>query len=138
MASLLYTKGIEQMGLGNIDFESDNFKLAPMATAYTQDANTHQFYSDISASLASGAAVIALTSVTFNIDSGNSRVELDSTDPTDSSVSFTSDKFVLYKDTGVASTSPLIACIEHTQVQPVNGTYTVTVNAEGYFSISAT
>lgn len=138
MASGLYLKGLEQQGLGNINFESDTMKLYPMATSYTPNYSTDQFVSDISASIASGASAITLSSVTYNIDSGNLRVELDSANPSDSSVSFTSDKFVIADtQSGVDSTSPLICCIEHTQVQPVNGTYSVTVNAEGYFSIAS-
>lgn len=137
MASGSYLKGEEQRGLGNINLEGDTLKLAPMATTHTFDFTNDSWWSDVSADLASGAAAITLSSVTFNIDTGNARVEFDCTDPTDSSVSFTSDKFIIYKDTGTPSTSPLIFGIEHTSVSPVNGTYTVTIPAEGLVQYTA-
>lgn len=136
MASGLYTKGIEQMGLGTLNFESDTIKLYPMATTYTADYDAHQFVSDISASVASGASAITLSSVTFNIATGE--VQFDSADPTTTPVSFTSDKFIIADtQSGVDSTSPLIVCIQHTQVQPVNDSYTVTVPTGGYFAIAS-
>ncbi len=136
MASGLYLKGIEQMGLSGIDFESDTFKLAPMAASHTLDQTNDNFWSDVSADIASGATAITLASVTFNIDTGNTRVELDAADVSEASQSFTSDKFIIYKDTGSAATSPLIVGIEHTSVSPLNGTYGITVPTEGIFSIS--
>lgn len=139
MANGLFTKGIEQLGLGNIDLENDTIKLAPMATTYTPNANTDQFWSDVSASLASGASSITLATKTFDIDSGNSRVEFDTADVSEASQTFTSDKCVIYKDTGVASTSPLIAFLDYTEgtLSPVAGTFALTVNAEGWFSIAS-
>lgn len=139
MADGIYLKGIEQMGLGNIDLENDTIKLAPMATSYTPSYTTENFWSDISASLASGASAITLTSLTFDIDTGNSRVEFDAADVSEANQTFTSDKFVIYKDTGVASTSPLICSIAFTEgsIAPVDGTFAITVNAEGFFSLNS-
>lgn len=131
MASNRYLKGEEQRGLGNINFESDTFKLAPMATTHTFDFTNDNFWSDVSAEIASGASAITLTSVTFNIDTGNARVEFDCADVSEATQTFTSDKFIIYKDTGVASTSPLIFGIEHTEVSPLAGTYGITIPAEG-------
>lgn len=139
MADGLYTKGLEQMGLGNIDLENDTIKLAPMATSYTPDYNTDQFWDDVSASLASGASSFTLTNTTFDIDTGNSRVEFNSDDVAETGQTFTSDKFILYKDTGVASTSPLIMCGSYVEgtLSPVSGDFNVTVNVEGFFSLNS-
>ena len=136
MADGLFTKGIEQIGLGNVAIETDTFKLAPMSTAYTPDYDAHQFWSDVSASIASGASAITLTSVTFNI--GTLKVAFDSADVSETSQTWTSDKFVIYKDTGVAATSPLIGCMAFDTTQtPVSGTFTFTVPAGGFFSIAS-
>lgn len=131
MASGEYLKGIEQKGLGNVNLESDTIKLAPMAVSHTFDFVNDQFWSDVSAEIAAGASAITLTSVTYNIDTGNARVEFDATDVSESSLTFTSDKFIIYKDTGTASTSPLLYGIEHTSVSPINGTFAITFPAEG-------
>lgn len=131
MTSGEYLKGIEQKGLGNINLESDTIKLAPMATTHTFDFVNDNFYSDVSADLASGATPITLTSVTYNIDTGNTRVEFDCADVSAANQTFISNKFIIYKDTGVASTSTLLYGIQHTIVSPLNGTYAITIPAEG-------
>jgi hypothetical protein len=47
-------------------------------------------------------------------------------------VTATTNQVVLFMDTGVASTSPLILCAPLSQtLSPVGGTLTLTVNAEG-------
>jgi len=125
----------ERSGTGN-----NLIKLAYMATTYTPDAGTHQYYSDISASVASGAPTETLAGVDVRIDTVNSRVEVDANDVTEASVTTLTDKFVIYKDTGVAATSPLIVCVDITEgiLGPVNGTLALTFNAEGIFAINAT
>lgn len=137
--STLYLKGIEQAFLGNIDCENDTIKLKYMDTAYTPDAGTDQFLSDVSASEASGAPTETLANVDIRIDTGNSRVEFDADDVTENSITTTTDKFIIYKDTGTAATSPLIMCIDIAEgtLTPVSGTLAITFNAEGLFSISA-
>lgn len=138
--STLYLKGIEQTFLGNIAFETDTLKLKYMSTSYTPNAGTESFLSDVSASEASGAPTETLANVDVRIDTGNSRVEIDFDDVTEASVTTTTDKFIIYKDTGVASTSPLIGCFDIVEgtLAPVSGTLALTFNAEGIFSVSAT
>lgn len=138
--STLYLKGLEQMMTGNIDLENDTIKLDYMATSYTPDVTTENFYSDVSASVASGTTAETLANVDVRIDTGNTRVELDADDVTQSSVTTSTDKFIIYKDTGVASTSPLIACIDIAEgtLTPVSGDLSLVFNAEGLFALNAT
>ena len=137
MASKLYLKGLEQLLLGNIALESDTIKLKYMKTTYTPAPTTENFLSDVSASEASGAPTETLASVDVRIDTSNARVEVDADDVTEDGITCETDKFIIYKDTGNAATSPLIACIDITEgtLQPVGGTLAVTFNAEGLFSI---
>lgn len=139
MADGLYVKGIEQLGLGNIDLENDTIHLVPMATSYTPNYTTESFYSDVSANIAAGASEIALTSLTFDIDTGNARVEFDAANISESNQTFSTNKFIIKKDTGNDATSPLICCIAFTEgtIAPVDGTFAITVNAEGFFSINS-
>lgn len=137
MASKLYLKGIEQAFLGNIAFESDTLKLKYMKTTYTPAPTTENFLSDVSAHEATGAPTETLASVDVRIDAANSRVEIDAADVTESGITCTTNKFIIYKDTGNAATSPLIACIDITEgtLTPVGGVLSVTFNAEGLFSL---
>ena len=138
--STLYLKGIEQAFLGNINFETDTIKMKYMQTGYTPNAGTHQYLSDVSANEASGAPTETLANVDVRIDTVNSRVEIDADDVTENAITTTTNKFIIYKDTGVAATSPLIACIDIAEgtLSPIAGTLAITFNAEGLFSISAT
>lgn len=113
--------------------------LYPMATSYTPNAATDQYWSDISASLASGAAGVVLTGVTTTIDSGNSRVELDTNNAVTGTITASTNKYALVVDTGVAATSPILATIDLVEgtVSAIGGTITFTVNAEGHYALKA-
>lgn len=113
--------------------------LYPMATSYTPNAGTHQYWSDVSASLASGAAGIALTGVVTTIDTGNNRVELDTDNAVTGTITATTDKYCLVVNTGVAATSPILATIDLVEgdVSAIGGTITFTVNAEGHYALKA-
>lgn len=137
MASTLHLKALEIqldaiLALGTL-------KLSFMATTFTPNSATDQYFSDISAEVASGTTAVTLASVTTTIDSGNNRVELDSTDPSLSTITASTNKFCLWVDTGVAATSPVLATIDITEgtLSPVAGTLGITVNAEGYYALKA-
>lgn len=135
-----YSKGIEtalRAVTGVAAAPTGTLRGAFMATSYTQNPETHQFWSDISASIASGTTVRTISGIAINVDTANNRVEIDFNDVTETPVTASTNQFVLYMDTGVASTSPLIACgaISPT-LSPVGGTLTLTVNAEGLAAIN--
>lgn len=115
-------------------------KLSFMATSFTPNAGTHQYYSDISASVASGTTAVTLASVVTTIDTVNARVELDTADPSLASVTATTNKYCLWVDTGVAATSPVLATIDIVEgtLSPTAGTLGITVNAEGHYALKAT
>lgn len=138
MASTLYLKGIEQMMKGSIALESDTIKLKYMSTSYTPAPTTESWLSDVSASEASGAPTETLASKTVTIDAANSRVEFDAADVTENTITCTTNKFIIYKDTGNAATSPLIACVDIAEgtLSPVGGTLAITFNAQGIFAVT--
>lgn len=137
----MYLKGLE-VALDALMQETaapaGTIKLVYMATTYTQNVGTHQFYSDISASVASGAPTETLANIDVRIDTGNARVEVDADDVTENSITCTTNKFVIYLDTGNAATSPLIYCgdIAEGTLSPVAGTLALAFNAEGIFAIN--
>ena len=114
-------------------------KLSFMDTSFTPNSNTHQYFSDISASVASGTTAVTLGSVTTTIDSGNNRVELDTADPSLATVTASTNKYCLWVDTGVAATSPVLATIDIVEgtLSPTAGTLSITVNAEGHYALKA-
>ena len=114
-------------------------KLSFMATSYTPAATTDSYWSDISASRATGTTDVTLASVTTTLDTGNARVEFDTADPSLSTITTTTDKYTIWVDTGVDSTSPVLATIDIAEgtLSPVSGTLSITVNAEGHFALKA-
>ena len=116
-----------------------DLKLSPMATTYTPNAGTHSYYSDISASLASGAAAVTLTGVVTTIDTANNRVELDTDNATTGTITATTNKYSLWVDTGNAATSPVLATIDLVEgtISALSGTIKFTVNSEVHFALKA-
>ena len=135
-----YSKGLE-VGLkavtGDTAAPTGTLKGAFMATTYVQDQETDQFWSDVSADIAAGTTERTIAGLAINVDTANNRVEIDFDNPCETPVTASTDQFVLFMDTGVDSTSPLIACgALTTELNPVGGTLTLTVNAEGLAAIN--
>lgn len=114
-------------------------KLVFMATSFTPSSTTDAYYSDISAEVASGTTAVTLASITTAIDTGNARVEFDTADISESTITASTNKYCIYVDTGVAATSPVLATIDIVEgtLSPVGGTLAITVNAEGHFALKA-
>lgn len=135
--SVFYNNGKGELLKANIDLESDTISLAFMATSYTPDIDAHVYWSDISSSLASGTSVQTLGSKTVTVDNTNNRAEFDAANASIAGVTAETDKFVLYKNTGVAATSQLICCVDIAEgtLRPIGGTLGINFNAEGIFAI---
>lgn len=107
MANGLYAKGREAFLNADIDWLVDNIKLVFVdAGAYTVNLATHQFLSDITA----GARIATSGNLAGKTSTDG---VADATDPVVSAVTgVTVEAAVLYKDTGTASTSPLICYMD--------------------------
>lgn len=119
MASALFGKGREGFLNADIDWAADNIKCVLVDTGtYTVNIDTHQFHSDLSGIVATSGNFASKTS-TLGV--------ADAADVTFTAVSgATVEAIVIYKDTGVSSTSPLIAYIDNfTAVTPNGGDITV-------------
>ena len=136
MANAMFAKGLEALWAGSIDWSTDNIKVVMVDHGTdTPVPATDQFLSDILA----GARVatsgnLASKTVTAGV--------VDAADITITAVTgATVESLVVYKDTGVASTSPLIAYIDTTSdaslpFTPNGGDVTISWNASGIVSIS--
>lgn len=106
MANALYAKGKEKILSGSINLPSDTIKAALLSSAYTANLSTDEFWSGISANVLNTPQTLASKSVTGGV--------FDAADVTFTAVTSgsTVKAVVLYKDTGTASTSPLLAYID--------------------------
>ena len=106
MANALYALGKEKILSGAINFVSDTIKVALVKNTYPQNLTTDDFYDDISAYVIGTPQTLAAKSVALGV--------FDAGDVTYTAVTAgdTLEGVVIYKDTGVAGTSPLLAYID--------------------------
>lgn len=112
MANALYDTGRDAFLTSGVNVGSDNIKAALVTAAYTANMSTDQFYSSVSAnvvgtpvqltSITHTAGVLKAANTTFTAVSGSQVTQI-----------------VIYKDTGTASTSQLIARIDTATGLPV-------------------
>ena len=142
--SQVYGKFTElQMSGGTKVDDGDTLKVLLTTSSYTPDVDTHDFVDDITNELGSGDGYTTggatLGSKTVTYDSANNRTELDCADVSWTFTAAKSPKWaVLYKDTGTASTSPLIAYWDLGTLSGITGLLTLQVNAEGMLQFRAT
>jgi len=106
MANALYAKGKEKILSGSIDLTTATIKAALLSSSYTANLSTDEFWSGISANVLNTPQTLGSKSVTAGV--------FDAADVTFTAVTSgaTINAIVIYKDTGTASTSPLIAYID--------------------------
>lgn len=120
---------------GRVDWDTDTIKVALVTSSYTPNFDTHNFFDDVTNEV-SGTGYTAggatLGSVTITLDTANDRVDVDAADVQWTSSTITARGAVIYKSTGTASTSPLIAYLDFTTDQiSSNGTFTIQWAAAG-------
>lgn len=113
-ANALYDKGRQKFLDADIDWSLDTIKMVLVdATDYTPVLATHEFLSDVP------ALGIVATSPAFSGKTSTAGVA-DANDVTFTAVTGDQSEYlVIYKDTGVAATSPLIALIDTATGLPV-------------------
>lgn len=126
MANALYPKFKELLLGGDIDLANDTIKVALVDTGvYTYNA-AHDFYDDVSAGVIGTPQTLGTKTITSGV--------FDAADVTFTAVSGnTVEAYVIYKDTGTPSTSPLIAYFDTGQtnlpVTPNGGDISITFDS---------
>ena len=106
MTNALYAKGKEKLLSGSINMLTDTIKVALVKNTYGVNLATHEFLSDLGATTLGTNQTLTSKSVTGGV--------FDAADPTWTAVAAgdTALAVVLFKDTGVAGTSPLLLYID--------------------------
>jgi hypothetical protein len=133
VANTMYTAAKEALLAGNINLETDTIKAVLIDLAdYTPNFSTHDNLDDVAAGARVGTAQ-TLTSKTFTNGA------FDAADVTFTTVSGDqSEAILVYKDTGVESTSRLLLLMDTATglpVTPAGGNITIQWNASGIFSL---
>lgn len=105
MANKFYPKGKEKMLLAQVNWAADTIKAALVSTAYTY-SDTHEFFSSVSTSVVGTPATLGTKTTTDGV--------FDAADVLYAALpaGSTLKALVIYKDTGVESTSPLLAYLD--------------------------
>lgn len=115
-----------------VDLADDTIKVALVDTGVYTFSAAHDFFDDVSAGVVGTPQTLASKTVTSGV--------FDAADVTFTAVTGNSvEALVIYKDTGTASTSPLIAYIDTVSsglpVTPNGGNIVVSWNASGIFAL---
>ena len=135
MANIMYNSYGVKIQSGLIDLTGDTIKVALVTSSYTPDMDSHTAFSDITNEI-SGTGYTAggatLGTITVTQDNTNDRAVFDAADTSWTSSSLTARGAVVYKDSGVDSTSWLISYKDFTSDQiSSNGTFEIQWDADG-------
>lgn len=144
MASRVYGKFL-QSGFDNaltkINLASggDTIKVALVTSSYTPNFDTHDFFDDVTNEITGtgySAGGATLGSQTCTLDTTDDELVFDAADTSWTTASFTAYAAIVYKSTGSAATSPLIAYVDFTSNRISDGgTFQITWNSEGIINI---
>jgi hypothetical protein len=138
VTSYLYASFPQKAMRAEIDFADDTIRVALCTSSYTPDQDNHDYFDDITNEVVGTGYVAdgeALASKTDNVASDVTT--LDAADVTWSSSSITARYGIIYKDTGTASTSPLIGYIDFGEDKSSSdGDFTLTWNASGIITFT--
>jgi hypothetical protein len=140
MIVTMYNEGTYELSRAEIDLLDNTIKIALCTSSYTLDRDAHTFFDDITNEVTgtgytAGGATLA--SKTITKDDANDRSVFDAADVSWTSSTITARYGIMYMDSGTASTSPLIACLDFESDQSSsNGTFTIQWNASGIFRFS--
>ncbi|MBI4822672.1 MAG: hypothetical protein HY805_00350 [Nitrospirae bacterium] len=140
MANVIYNSFKKKIADGNIDLDTDTIKVLLVTSAYVPDQDLHDFKDDVTNEITGTgytAGGQALANKTVTQDNTNNKAVFDADDVVWASSSLTARGAVIYKDTGTAGTSPLIAYIDFSADKTSsNGNFTIQWNASGILSLS--
>jgi hypothetical protein len=139
-----YGLGAKHLARGDVAWHSAGSTLKVMLTtsSYVPNQDTDEFITICNSNestgtgYTAGGATLAVTAPTY--DGGTNVLKLDATDATwNITGTLTCRYAVIYKDTGTASTSPVLGYIDFAADKvPENGAFTIVWNANGVFQLT--
>lgn len=123
-----------------VDWVTDTVKVALVKSAYVPDQDKHDFWNDVSANEITGTGYTAggktLAEKTSKYDEASNTVRLDAKDTEWTEATFTARFAVIYKDTGAAETSPVLAYVDFGADQTVSsGTFKIEWDTDGVMRV---
>ena len=123
-----------------IDFDTDTVKVMLCTSTYTPDQDTHDYKDDVTNEVTGvgySAGGATLASKTIAYDAGTNIIKLDAADTSWSTSTITARYAVIYVDTGVASTSPLLGYVDFGGDESSSaGTFLIQWSTDGILKIT--
>lgn len=113
-----------------VDWTTDTIKVLLTTATYTPDQDAHNFHDDITNEIANGDGYttggVTLGTKSLTYDTASNTVRLDAADASWTlTASRTMRYAVIYSDTGVSGTSPLMGYVDFGSDQTSSGTFTI-------------
>jgi hypothetical protein len=136
-----YGLGLKALANKEVDLDTDTIRCALLGS-YTVDQDTHDYWSDISASEITGVGYVtkgaSLTGMTLAYTGSTNTLMWDADDVVWATSTITASRAVYFLDTGTASTSALLVYVDFGgAVTSTAGNFTVTHNVAGIATITA-
>lgn len=131
MASLIYNRALELWARGNIDFDTDTFKVMLTTSAYVENKDTHDFRDDVTNEVA-GTGYTAggnVATVGVTLDLANDRLDISLGGTTWPSSTITARKAVYYKSRGGAASADELVAVNDFGADVISSAGTFTLNA---------
>lgn len=142
MASKAYGQFLGKALNKEIDWDTDDIKVALVSSAYVPNQDTHDYFDDVAANEVSGTGYTAggasLASKTLTYDGANNVLVLDAADVTWANSTVTARYAVIYDNTpATAATKALIGYVDFVSDQSsTNGNFTLQWDATGILRIT--
>jgi hypothetical protein len=125
-----------------IDWVNDTVKVALTTSTYTPDQDAHDFFNDVTNEVTGTgytAGGVAIGSKTAVYDAATNELRLSSAAAAWTTITVTARRAIIYKDTGTASTSPLLGWVDFGADQsPAGANFTITPDAtSGWLKVTA-
>jgi len=140
MADVIYNSFKRDIMNGGIDLDTDTIKVALVTSTYTPDQDVHDNFDDVTNEVSgsgytAGGATLASAAVT--VDNTDNEGVFDAADTSWTTSTITARGAVVYKSTGVASTSKLICYFDFVSDKASSaGTFAISWNAEGILNLN--
>jgi hypothetical protein len=131
MPSLIFNRALEHWARGQIDFDTDTFRVLLTTAAYAEDKDAHDFRNDVTNEVV-GAGYTAggsVATVTVTLDTVNDRLDITLGGTTWPSSTITARKAVYYKARGGASSADELVAVNDFGSDVVTTAGTFTLNA---------
>jgi hypothetical protein len=141
MANVLYNSAKVDIATGQIDLDTDSFKVMLVTSSYTPDPDAHNRRDDITNEVVGTGYTTggtALVSPAVTQDNTNDLMKFDATDTSWSTSTITARGAVIYKSRGGASSADELLCYIDfsTDKSSTAGTFTIQWNASGILTLT--